>query len=71
VRLPDFPLLFGSTRLLSNADVGDGVEQSKYIAEPPQHANHNDYVQNRLDGTCHWDEAVDQPQDYANDDQSE
>jgi hypothetical protein len=51
--------------------VGDGVEQSKYIAEPPQHTNDNDHVQYRLDGTCHWDEAVDQPQDYANDDQSE
>jgi hypothetical protein len=71
VRLPDFPFAVRSTRLLSDADVGDGVEQSKYIAEPPQDTNDNDYIQNRLDGTGHWDEAVDQPQDYADDDQSE
>jgi hypothetical protein len=71
MRLSDFPLLFVQPRLLSDADVGDGVEQSKYVAEPPQHTNDDDYIQNRLDGTCHWDEAVDQPQDYANDDQGE
>jgi len=30
--------------LLPDVDSGDGVEQSKYIAEPPQHANDNDCV---------------------------
>ena len=48
-------------RLLSDADMGHGVEQSKYVAEPPQHANDDDCVQNRLDGTRHGDELINQP----------
>jgi hypothetical protein len=62
---------FIQPRLLSDADVGERMEQSKHIAEPPQHSNDDDRVQNRLDGIRHWDELVDHPQDYSDDDQSE
>ena len=45
------------------------MQQSKYIEEPHHHANYDDCVQDRLDGACHWDEPINQPQDYSDDDQ--
>jgi hypothetical protein len=65
------PLPFLQSRLLSDADVRHRVEQSKYVAEPPQNADNNDRIQDRLDGIRHGDELVDHPQDHSNDDQSE
>jgi len=56
-------------RLLSDAEPGEGVEQSKYVEEPHHHANDDDRVQDRFNGTCHWDESVNQPQDDPYDDQ--
>jgi hypothetical protein len=56
---------------LSNPNPGKGLEQSKSVEEPHHDANDNHRIQDRLDGTCHWNEAVDQPEDYPDDDQGE
>lgn len=56
---------------LSDTDPGERVEYSKDVAEPPQNANHNDSIQDRLDGICHWDELIDQPEDNPDDNQRE
>jgi hypothetical protein len=66
-----FLLPFIQACLLSNADVGKRVEKSKNVAEPPQNANDDDRVQNRLDGTRHWDELINQPQNNPDDNQCE
>ena len=58
-------------RLLAYADMRHGVEKPKYIAEPPQDRDDNNGIQNRLNGACHRDELVNQPQNYAHNDQSE
>jgi hypothetical protein len=60
---------FLQPRLLSNMKPGEGVKQSKCVEEPYHHANDNHCVQDRLDGTCHRDELVDEPEDYPDDDQ--
>jgi hypothetical protein len=52
-----------------NAHPGDGMKESKNIQEPQDHANHHNGVQNRLDGRCHWDEAIHQPQKDSHHDQ--
>jgi len=61
------PLL--QPRLLSDADAGEGVKQSKYIQEPQHHADDHDCVQDRLDAACHGDEPIHQPQEDSNYDQ--
>ena len=52
-------------------DLGDGVEQSKCAEEPHRHANDDDCIQDRLDGTRHGDDPINQPQDDPDDDQGE
>jgi hypothetical protein len=64
-----FLLPFIPPRLLSDADSGEGVEQSKYVEEPQHHANDDDCVQDRLNASGHGDETIHQPQEDANDDQ--
>jgi len=63
-----FLLPFFQPRLLSDADSGEGVEQTKYIEEPQHHANDDDSVQDRLDTACHGNETIHQPQEDPNDD---
>jgi hypothetical protein len=57
--------------LLSNPEPGKGVKQSKCVEEPHHYANYDHGIQDRLDGTRHRDELVDQPEDYPDHDQSE
>jgi hypothetical protein len=47
------------------------VEKSKYIAEPPQNANDDNGVQDRLDGTGHGDKLINQPENHPYDNQCE
>jgi hypothetical protein len=56
-------------RWLSNADIREGVEQSKYVKEPEHYANNDDGVQDRLDAACHGDKAIHKPQEDAHNDQ--
>lgn len=58
-------------RLLSDADMGERVEYSEDVAEPPQDADHNNCVQNRFDRICHGDELINQPEHYPDDNQCE
>ncbi len=45
------------------------MKESKDIQEPQNHANNHNGVQNRLEGRCHGDEAIHQPQQYTHHDQ--
>jgi hypothetical protein len=47
--------------LSSDADPGKRTEQSKDIQEPQNDGNDHNRIQDRLDGTCHWDESINQP----------
>ena len=58
-------------RLLSNAETGEIVEQSKCVQEPDHHTDDDYRVQDRLDGTRHGDETIDQPEHDTYDDQRE
>jgi hypothetical protein len=57
--------------LLTDADVGHGVEYSENVTKPPQNADDDDRVQNRFDGIRHGDELINQPQYNPDDDQRE
>jgi hypothetical protein len=61
------PFLSGDS--LTDADSGDGVEQSKYIQEPQHHSDDYNGVQDRLDTSGHGDETIHQPQEDTYDDQ--
>ena len=52
-----------------NADSGERMKKSEYIQKPQNQANDDDGVQDRLDASCHGDEAIHQPQQNANYDQ--
>jgi hypothetical protein len=54
---------------LPHAYPREGMNQSKYIQEPEHHYDDDDGVQDRLDASCHGDEAIHQPQQNANYDQ--
>jgi hypothetical protein len=45
------------------------VEQSKYIEEPQDHANHDDGVQDGLNAASHGDKTIHQPEQDAHDNQ--
>jgi hypothetical protein len=47
------------------------MKESKHIQEPQHHSNDHNGVQDRLDTACHGNEAIHQPQEDANDNQSE
>ena len=65
------PRSFRSGRRLGIAsgvrDGGEAIEQPKRLQEPQHHSNDNDRVQDGLDGSLHWDVAVDQPEQNPND----
>jgi hypothetical protein len=46
------------------------MKEPKHIQEPQHHSNDYNGVQDRLDTACHGDEAIHQPQEDANDNQS-
>jgi hypothetical protein len=53
------------------ADPGDGMKQSENIQEPQNYDDDRDGIQDRLDGSCHRDVTVNQPEEYPNDDQDQ
>jgi hypothetical protein len=54
----------------SNVDPGKRMKQSKNIHDPQNHGYDHDTIQNRLDGSLHWDEAIHQPQEDTHHDQN-
>ena len=54
----------------SNVDSGNGVKQSKDIQEPQDHRNHDNAIQNRLDGSLHGNEPIDQLQQNTHHDEN-
>jgi hypothetical protein len=50
---------------LLGADVnpGKGLKETKDIQDPQNHGNHNNAIQDGLDGPLHRDEAIHQPQE--------
>jgi len=47
------------------------MKKSKNIQEPQNYDNDRDGIQDRLDGSCHWDETVNQPEENPNHDQDQ
>jgi hypothetical protein len=52
-------------RLLAHAELGKVVKQPKDVDEPYDEHDHHNAVQDPLDLTLHGDEAIDQPEQYA------
>ena len=46
------------------------MKQPKNIQQPQHYSNDNDAVQTRLDGSLHWNEAIDQPQENTHNDEN-
>jgi hypothetical protein len=46
------------------------MKQAKNIQDPQNHGNDHNAIQNRLDGSLHWDEAIHQPQENSHHDQN-
>jgi len=46
------------------------MKDPKDIQEPQNHSNHHDNIQNGLNGSLHWNEAIHQPQEHTDDDQN-
>jgi hypothetical protein len=47
------------------------MEDPKNIQEPQNYENDRDGIQDRLDGSGHRDETVNQPEENSNDDQDQ
>jgi hypothetical protein len=54
-----------------HVDPGEGMKKSKNIQEPQNHENDHDSIQDRLNGSCHWYEVIDQPEENPNHDQDQ
>jgi len=50
--------------------VREGAEESEDVEEPEDHGNHDDAIENGLDGALHRDEAVHQPEQNSDDNQN-
>jgi hypothetical protein len=61
--------LIQSVRLSANADPGEGMENPKNIQEPQDSEYDHDCVQEGLDGSCHGNEVVHQPEQNTNHDE--
>ena len=53
-----------------NPNRGKRMKQPKNIQQPQHYSNDNDAVQNRLDGSLHWNEVIDQPQENTHNDEN-
>jgi hypothetical protein len=42
-------------------DAGERMKKSKNVQKPQHHSDDHDRIQDRLDRSLHWYEAVDQP----------
>jgi hypothetical protein len=49
---------------------GEGMEKSKNIQEPQNYENDHDCIQDRLNGSCHGYEVINQPKENTNYDQN-
>jgi len=47
------------------------MKNSKNIQKPQNYGNDHDNIQDRLDGSCHWYEAINQPEENTNHDQDQ
>ena len=47
------------------------MEQSEHIQKPDHHSDDHDCIQNGLDRSLHWYEAIDQPKQDTHNDQNE
>jgi len=47
------------------------MKKSKNIQEPQNHENDHDSIQDRLNGSCHWYEVIDQPEENPNHDEDQ
>jgi len=65
-----FALVFTLIPLSAHVDAGEGTHQSKYFQEPHHHENDHDSIQDRLDGSCHGDETINQPEQNTHYDQN-
>jgi len=45
------------------------MKKSKNIQKPQNYGNDHDNIQDRLNGSCHWYEAINQPEENTNHDQ--
>jgi hypothetical protein len=50
-------------------DFRKGAKNSKNAQKPQDNSNNNDSIQDRLNGTRHWYESVDEPKNNTNHDQ--
>jgi hypothetical protein len=59
-----------NTSSLPNTNMGKRVEQSENIQEPQNHGDYYDAIQNRFDGSLHWNKAIYQPQENTHHDEN-
>jgi hypothetical protein len=52
---------------MADTELGDVLEETEYLEKPQNDDYHYDAVQDALDLSLHWDIAVDQPQQQADD----
>jgi hypothetical protein len=51
-------------------NIGEGTEKSKNLQKPQNYRNDHDGIQDRLNGSCHWYEAINHPEDNTDYDQN-
>ena len=49
---------------------GERVKESERVQKPQNNGNDDDAIQNRLDGSLHWDESVYRPEENTYNDQN-
>jgi hypothetical protein len=63
------PFAAGTIRLFPYADFGEGTDNPKSAQKPQDNNDDHNNVQDRLDGTRHGDETVDEPEKNADHDE--
>jgi hypothetical protein len=48
-------------------DILQIIEYAKYVQQPNYQYNHNHGIQNSFNGALHWNERIDKPENYSND----
>jgi hypothetical protein len=52
---------------VADTELGDVLEEAEYLQKPQDDGYNYNAVQDALDLSLHWDIAIDQPQQQAND----
>jgi hypothetical protein len=55
---------------MADTDIGDAMKQSKHIQKPKHHGDDHDCIQDGLNRSLHWYEAVDEPKQNTHHDQN-